>query len=49
MQDLNSLIPANSGWELLEAVTINVAGQIVGVGMVNAAQHSFLLTPQCTP
>lgn len=49
MQDLNSFIPANSGWELLEAVAINVAGQIVGVGTVNAAQHSFLLTPQCAP
>jgi probable HAF family extracellular repeat protein len=49
MRDLNSLIPANSGWELQNAVAINVAGQIVGVGTVNGQQHAFLLTPQCTP
>jgi probable HAF family extracellular repeat protein len=49
MKDLNALMPANSGWELVNAVAINVAGQIVGVGTVNAQQHAFLLTPQCTP
>jgi probable HAF family extracellular repeat protein len=49
MQDLNALIPANSGWELQGAVAINIAGQIVGVGTVNGQQHAFLLTPQCTP
>jgi len=47
MRDLNALIPANSGWELQEAVAINVAGQIVGVGAVNGQQHAFLLTPLC--
>lgn len=49
MRDLNALIPANSGWVLQNAVAINVAGQIVGVGTVNGNQHAFLLTPQCTP
>jgi probable HAF family extracellular repeat protein len=49
MQDLNALIPANSGWELQSAVAINVAGQIVGVGTMNGQQHAFLLTPQCMP
>jgi probable HAF family extracellular repeat protein len=47
MRDLNALIPANSGWELLGAVAINVAGQIVGMGTVNGTQHAFMLTPQC--
>jgi probable HAF family extracellular repeat protein len=49
MRDLNALIPANSGWEPLNAVAINLAGQIVGVGTVNGQQHAFLLTPQCLP
>jgi probable HAF family extracellular repeat protein len=49
MQDLNTIIPANSGWELQEALAINVAGQIVGVGTVSGQQRAFLLTPQCTP
>ena len=49
MQDLNSLIPANSGWQLQGAVAINVAGQIVGAGTVKGQQHAFVLTPQCIP
>ncbi|HXM21510.1 MAG TPA: hypothetical protein VN948_09630 [Terriglobales bacterium] len=32
MQDLNSLIPANSGWVLNVASFINIRGQIVGWG-----------------
>jgi hypothetical protein len=31
MRDLNSAIPAHSGWELLVAQAINDRGQIVGV------------------
>lgn len=46
MQDLNNLIPANSGWELQSAISINVAGEIVGVGILNGRQRAFLLTPQ---
>lgn len=45
MQDLNSLISANSGWLLSEARAINEAGQIVGSGIINGQQHAFLLTP----
>jgi probable HAF family extracellular repeat protein len=48
MRDLNALIPANSGWRLLEfAFGINDAGQIVGQGYLvgSSHQHSFLLTP----
>jgi probable HAF family extracellular repeat protein len=46
MTDLNTLIPADSGWKLMQATAINDAGQIVGYG-INAdnATHAFLLTP----
>ena len=33
MTDLNTLIPANSGWELMVATDINNRGQIVGYGV----------------
>jgi probable HAF family extracellular repeat protein len=33
MTDLNTLIPANSGWELMYATDINNRGQIVGYGV----------------
>jgi probable HAF family extracellular repeat protein len=45
MIDLNTLIPANSGWVLLGAAHINDAGQIVGSGALNGNLHAFLLTP----
>jgi probable HAF family extracellular repeat protein len=44
MLDLNSLIPANSGWELLDAYGINDAGQITGEGLYNGQLSAFLLT-----
>jgi probable HAF family extracellular repeat protein len=44
MRDLNKLIPAGSGWLLLQAFGINNAGQIVGTGMHNGKEHGFLLT-----
>ncbi len=48
MQDLNKLIPAGSGWVLIEADGINNAGQIVGTMMRNGSgeEHGYLLTPQ---
>jgi probable HAF family extracellular repeat protein len=46
MKDLNSMIPAASGWELTEANGINAAGQIVGMGTINGQEHGYLLTPQ---
>jgi len=46
MQDLNSLIPANSGWTLINANSINNLGQITGYGLFNGHNHAFLLTPQ---
>jgi probable HAF family extracellular repeat protein len=46
MQDLNNLIPADSGWELTNAAGINDSGQIVGYGLINGQTHAFLLTPR---
>jgi probable HAF family extracellular repeat protein len=45
MQDLNNLIPASSGWVLVEANAINNAGQITGYGLKGGHNHAFLLTP----
>lgn len=45
MNDLNNLIPSNSGWVLLLATSINNAGQITGYGTINGENHAFLLTP----
>ena len=41
MQDLNSLIPQDSGWSLEVAYDINTAGQIVGGGQMGE-DHAFL-------
>jgi probable HAF family extracellular repeat protein len=46
IKDLNSMIPAGSGWVLIEADGINASGQIVGMGTHNGQEHGFLLTPQ---
>ncbi len=46
MLDLNTLIPANSGWFLGYALAINDKGQIVGNGTLNGQGEAFLLTPQ---
>ncbi len=45
MQDLNNLIPANSGWVLINANAINSLGQITGYGTKGGHNHAFLLTP----
>jgi probable HAF family extracellular repeat protein len=46
MTDLNSLIPANSGWDLEDATAINDSGWIVGFGVNSAgATDGFLLEP----
>jgi probable HAF family extracellular repeat protein len=45
IEDLNSLIPADSGWVLTVASGIDVNGRIVGAGVANGAVHGFLLTP----
>lgn len=45
IRDLNSLIPANSGWTLINANAINNVGQITGYGSHNGHNHAFVLTP----
>ncbi|MCC6956406.1 MAG: hypothetical protein IT316_06390 [Anaerolineales bacterium] len=45
LKDLNTLIPANSGWVLQSARAINNRGQIVGKGTFNGQTHAFLLKP----
>jgi probable HAF family extracellular repeat protein len=45
LQDLNDLIPSDSGWVLNHASAINMGGQISGFGTINGATHGFLLTP----
>jgi probable HAF family extracellular repeat protein len=45
MRDLNTLIPAQTGWVLTSATAINDAGRIVGSGTLNGQNHTFLLTP----
>lgn len=45
MVDLNTLLPADSGWVLLSANAINDAGQIAGEGLFDGQRRAFLLTP----
>lgn len=42
---LNAVIPANSGWNLIEADCINQKGQIAGFGTLHGEIRAFLLTP----
>jgi probable HAF family extracellular repeat protein len=48
MKDLNDLIPADSGWKLTDAYSINERGQIVGSGFKDGQLRAFLLTPPDT-
>lgn len=45
MTDLNTRIPADSGWVLQAARNITDHGLIVGYGLHNGKTHAFLLTP----
>ena len=45
MQDLNGLIPRDSGWTLGDARAINDRGQVVGSGLHHGQERGFLLTP----
>ncbi|MGC8642189.1 MAG: hypothetical protein ACP5XB_20180 [Isosphaeraceae bacterium] len=47
--DLNTQLPAGSGWFLTQALKIDDLGQIVGVGTLNGAEHEFLMTPGGPP
>jgi probable HAF family extracellular repeat protein len=48
MVDLNSLLPAGSGWDLINADGINSAGDIVGYGDDDGLLEGFVLTPNGT-
>ena len=49
MYNLTNQLVSGSGWQLSFATAINNAGQIVGTGLINGAQHAFLLTPVAAP
>jgi probable HAF family extracellular repeat protein len=44
--DLNTRIPADSGWTLTKAHAVSTSGSIVGDGVLNGAPRVFRLTPQ---
>jgi probable HAF family extracellular repeat protein len=44
MQDLNQIIPEDSGWVLTQASGINQRGEITGTGIHDGQTHAFLLT-----
>ena len=46
MRNLNSRLPAGSGWVLAEARAVNNRGQIAGNGTFHGKPHAFLLTPR---
>ena len=43
--DLNTLVPTNSGWRLLDATAINDRGQILAVAWKGKQSRSVLLSP----
>lgn len=47
--DLNSRIPADSGWVLSDAVAVSPNGQIVGHGLLGGTARVFRLTPGPAP
>ena len=49
MINLQTQIPANSGWKLRQATGINDQGQITGFGQYNGKNRVFLLTPTIAP
>jgi uncharacterized membrane protein len=46
LADLNSFLPAGSGWQLQSAQAINSDGWIVGYGLYNGLEHGFVITPE---
>lgn len=43
MTDLNSFLPADSGWQLQQAMLINDYGRIVGIGLHNGMSEWFIM------
>jgi probable HAF family extracellular repeat protein len=44
MIDLNSVLPVNSGWDLLDAYAINGNNQIAGTGFYGGQEHAFVIS-----
>jgi probable HAF family extracellular repeat protein len=49
LQNLNDLVPPNSGWNIQIANAINQSGQIVATGSNGVTSHALLLTPTKQP
>lgn len=49
IKELKDLLPTTSKWTGLDAYSINDSGQIVGRGLIDGAEHAFLITPQPVP
>ena len=49
MMNLNSLLPAGSGWVLQRPISINDVGEIIGIGTLNGTRSGFKLTPVPEP
>jgi uncharacterized membrane protein len=45
MVDLNALLPPSSGWVITRPISINDAGEILGLGTFNGSASAFKLTP----
>ncbi|MCP4133884.1 MAG: DUF3466 family protein [bacterium] len=45
-ENLQDILPANSGWALTDAIDINIKGEIIGKGTLDGEEHSFLLRPK---
>jgi probable HAF family extracellular repeat protein len=45
VENLNDLIPPNSGWMLDQASAINQTGEIAAAGIIDSQTHAALLTP----
>ena len=43
--DLNTLLPAKSGWQILDAAAINDRGEIIGEALYKNAEVPYLLIP----
>ena len=48
VQDLNALIPTDTGWTLTRANAINASGAIVGQGVFQGRRRAFLALPSST-
>ena len=45
-QDLNTVIPASSGWTITQGIAINASGLIACTGVNGAQSHALLLVPR---